>query len=253
MRSFTPRPVAAWKKRPASCRHGMLRAPMRLPASRAALSVLVMLAACDGCRGGRTGSTAPPEARHTARAPVTVTMAYGSEKKTWLDEQLKRFAATSPRTAAGSPIQVDARAMGSGEAQQAVLSGSFRPVVFSPASGVYVSLLNEAWLHEPGRIKPISPQGEPLVLSPIVIAIWRPMAEALGWPNKVLGWSDVLKVSPSPGGWGGLRTSGVGALQARPHPPGVLDLRGCSRSWPRPTPARRRRAASTGPTSPRPG
>jgi len=177
---------------------------MRLIPAPAALGVLLLLTACDGCRGGRTASAPGTGGRSAAssRPAVTVTMAYGSEKKTWLDEQIQRFLATAPRTAAGSPIRIDARAMGSGEAQQAVLSGSFRPVVYSPASGAYVSLLNEAWLREPGRTKPLSPQGEPVVLSPVVIATWKPMAEALGWPGKLLGWSDILKVSTSPAGWG---------------------------------------------------
>jgi Ca-activated chloride channel family protein len=40
-----------------------------------------------------------------------------------------------------------------------------------------------------------------LVLSPIVIAMWRPMAEALGWPEKDLGWSDIGEMSFSEEGW----------------------------------------------------
>jgi len=34
-----------------------------------------------------------------------------------------------------------------------------------------------------------------------VIAMWKPMAEALGWPKKSLGWADILKVSQNPKGW----------------------------------------------------
>jgi Ca-activated chloride channel family protein len=176
---------------------------MRPPVLRALLAAVVLLAACRGCPGNapEPGSRGTGPARSTAQ-PVTITMAYGSEKRTWLEEQLKLFAATSPRTAAGHPIRVEAKAMGSGEAQQAVLTGTFRPTIYSPASGAYVSLLNEAWLREPGRTKPISPPGEPLVLSPVVIAMWRPMAEALGWPEKQLGWADILRVSAGDKGWG---------------------------------------------------
>jgi Ca-activated chloride channel family protein len=146
-------------------------------------------------------------------------MTYGSEKKTWLEEQLKLFAAADSRTTAGHRINVEARAMGSGEAQQAVLSGSFLPTVFSPASGAYVSLLNEAWLRQPGKTRPISPQGEPIVLSPVVIAMWRPMAEALGWPNKPVGWSDILRVSTSPAGWGAFGHPEWGAFKlGHTHP-----------------------------------
>ena len=176
---------------------------MRSSALRALLVAVALLTACRGCPGKATAPGA--QGSGGARAgtePVTVTMAYGSEKRTWLEEQLRLFAATSPRTASGRPIKVEAKAMGSGEAQQAVLTGTFRPTVYSPASAAYVSLLNEAWLREPGRTKPVSPQGEPLVLSPVVIAMWRPMAEALGWPGKQLGWADILRVSTGDKGWG---------------------------------------------------
>ena len=75
---------------------------MRLIPAPAALGVLLLLTACDGCRGGRTASTPGTGGRSAAssRPAVTVTMAYGSEKKTWLDEQIQRFLATAPRTAA---------------------------------------------------------------------------------------------------------------------------------------------------------
>ncbi|MGO9601332.1 MAG: extracellular solute-binding protein [Isosphaeraceae bacterium] len=40
-----------------------------------------------------------------------------------------------------------------------------------------------------------------LVLSPVVIAIWKPMAQALGWPEKAIGWSDILTLAREPTGW----------------------------------------------------
>jgi Ca-activated chloride channel family protein len=42
-----------------------------------------------------------------------------------------------------------------------------------------------------------------VVISPIVIAIWRPMAEALGWPKQPIGWSDIIAIGRDPAGWGG--------------------------------------------------
>jgi Ca-activated chloride channel homolog len=40
-----------------------------------------------------------------------------------------------------------------------------------------------------------------LVLSPVVIAMWKPMAEALGWGKKPIGWSDILALARSQKGW----------------------------------------------------
>jgi Ca-activated chloride channel family protein len=133
---------------------------------------------------------------------VTVVLAYGSEKKTWIEEQARKFEASGVRSASGRPLHIDTRAMGSGEAVQAILGGELKPHVFSPASGAYVALLNRSWLSQAGHTAALSPAGDPVVLSPLVIATWKPMAEALGWPKKQLGWKDLLKVNAEPKGWG---------------------------------------------------
>ncbi len=38
-------------------------------------------------------------------------------------------------------------------------------------------------------------------LTPLVIAMPRPMAEALGWPDEPLGFADILALSQDPEGW----------------------------------------------------
>src|SRR5258706_4510102 len=134
--------------------------------------------------------------------PLTLVLAYGSEKKAWIEELARKFEGAGSSVASGRAIRIDARAMGSGEAVQSILSGELKPHVFSPASGAYISLLNRSWLTAEGHTTPISPAGDPVVLSPLVIATWKPMAEALGWPKKALGWKDLIKVNSEPKGWG---------------------------------------------------
>src|SRR5207302_806269 len=104
-------------------------------------------------------------------------LVYGSEKKTWIEESVREFESSGAKTASGKTIHVDARAMGSGEAADSIIDGSVKATAFSPASGAYVSILNQRWLSNAGHTKAISPAGEPVVLSPIVIAMWKPMAE----------------------------------------------------------------------------
>lgn len=180
----------------------MLRVRVRV----IALLGLCALAACKqksaddrGTPGsGSTAQPAPPA------PPVEVLVAYGSEKKTWLDEQIGQFNASGPRTAGGRPIHVTGKAMGSGEAVQAIVGGTLRPHVFSPASGAYITLLDQQWKSVDNHTRNLAPPGEPVVLSPLVIAMWRPMAEALGWPDKPIGWADIIRVSKDDDGWGGL-------------------------------------------------
>jgi Ca-activated chloride channel family protein len=128
---------------------------------------------------------------------------YGSEKKTWIEEQITAFNASGPRLPSGVPIVVTGKAMGSGEAVEEILAGRLVPTVFSPASAVYVALLNDRWLGQSGHSTPITPGGDSVVLSPVVIAMWKPMAEKLGWPKQPLGWADIIKMSRDPAGWGG--------------------------------------------------
>jgi Ca-activated chloride channel family protein len=42
-----------------------------------------------------------------------------------------------------------------------------------------------------------------IAVAPLVIAMPRPMARALGWPRKQLGWDDILELAKDPNGWGG--------------------------------------------------
>jgi Ca-activated chloride channel homolog len=195
----------------------------------ALLSFLVLLiAGCDGCESkpessaspgasasgasaAGSGAAAVPAGSGVAVKPdpatanaVKITIAYGSEKKTWLEEQTVAFKASGARTKAGRPIVVETQAMGSGEAVQGIVAGTLKPTVFSPASALYVTMLNNQWIAKSGKPKPLSPAGDPLVLSPIVVAMWKPMAEALGWPGKPIGWADLLKVNSNPKGWGAL-------------------------------------------------
>ena len=161
--------------------------------------LVVSLAGCT--KKGEPSQAADSPARAATLTPVEVQIAYGSEKKTWFEEQVRLFRSSQPRTNSGRPIAVTTFAMGSGEAAQGIANGNLKPTVFSPASGAYVTLLNATWLAKAGRTRPIAPPGQPLLLSPIVVALWKPMAEALGWPKKELGWVDLLKVSANPQGW----------------------------------------------------
>jgi Ca-activated chloride channel homolog len=134
---------------------------------------------------------------------VVVLLDYGSEKKTWMEEMVTRYAATNPKTKGGKPIYIKSTSMGSGEIMQGVLAGVRKPHVFSPASEAYLTLLNQYWqAQNTGKI--LAPPGDDLLLSPIVIAMWKPMAEALGWPNKPIGWAEIIAIGQNPKGWDSL-------------------------------------------------
>ena len=155
-----------------------------------------------GCK--QSESSSPPvivePVRPTPNA-FSIVVAYGSEKKAWMEEQIAAFNQSTPKLPSGAAFTVAGKAMGSGEAMQDILRGDLPATVYSPASEVYLTLLNDAWLTMPGHATALAPRGESVVISPVVIAIWKPMAEGLGWPKKALGWGDVLKIVGDKRGW----------------------------------------------------
>jgi Ca-activated chloride channel homolog len=176
-----------------------------------------------GCgNSGQSGSSASSGSATPAKpamADVEISILYGSEKKTWLDQQITLFNSSNATTKAGQRIHISGKALGSGEAMTAIVDGKDKPVVFSPASGAYVTLLNQQWQSRDNHTKPLAPVGDQLVLSPIVIAMWKPMAEALGWPTKALGWNDILKISGDTRGWGAVNRPEWGELKlGHTHP-----------------------------------
>ncbi|MCB0208292.1 MAG: VWA domain-containing protein [Anaerolineae bacterium] len=131
---------------------------------------------------------------------VVVSMVYGSEKRDWLEPLIANYNAAENKTADGSTIVIEAKAMGSIEAIDAILSGQIQPVVWSPASSVYLPVAEARWQEQYGKELAVKAPSD-LVLSPVVIAMWQPMAEALGWPDKPLGWSDISELAISDEGW----------------------------------------------------
>jgi Ca-activated chloride channel family protein len=128
--------------------------------------------------------------------PVELLFVYGSEKKEWIKEVTKDFEKTNPKTKDGRPIKVTTVPLGSGETVREVLDGTRKAHLISPASGAYIKLANA---EDPTR--PLVKETQNLVLSPVVIAMWKPMAEKLGWPRKPIGWEELRQLAADPKGW----------------------------------------------------
>jgi Ca-activated chloride channel homolog len=77
-----------------------------------------------------------------------------------------------------------------------------RPVVWSPAASAWGEVVNQRRANQ-GK-KPNAPTGKPFMLTPLVIAMPQPMAEALGYPNTPIGYGDILQLARDPAGWGAL-------------------------------------------------
>jgi Ca-activated chloride channel family protein len=150
--------------------------------------VLTTLLTACGLRGADTNS-------------VPVSIVYGSEKKEWLEPLVREYNAQRRETDEGSTIVVEATPMGSIESARAIVEGELQPTVWSPASSLFVPVANDEWRSREHAEDLVTGEPPDLVLSPVVIALWQPMAEALGWPEKNLGWADIAALATSDEGW----------------------------------------------------
>ncbi|MEU7896961.1 substrate-binding and VWA domain-containing protein [Nonomuraea sp. NPDC049152] len=76
-----------------------------------------------------------------------------------------------------------------------------RPDVWAPAGSAWVTLLRRQAGTADGTVPVAEGEPVPIMTSPLTIAMPQPMAEALGWPGKAIGWADLAKLAADPKGW----------------------------------------------------
>jgi len=162
---------------------------------------------------GKRTSGAPPD----NPAGCLVLRVLASSEKAGLMNAVADAYNTSGATQDGKCVQAKVVSMASGAAEQALARGwdekidGPAPDVWSPASSAWVVLLRQR-LH--GDTAPMLPDTvSHLAFSPLVIAMPRPMAVALGWPTTPVGWSDILALARDPAGWGRLGHPEWGAFR----------------------------------------
>jgi Ca-activated chloride channel homolog len=162
------------------------------------LLVTIMLTGCrrasDASNSGATGSNSQSQT-----GAIELLFTYSSEKEAWVKEVTELFNRQRHKTAGGRPISVQAVPMGSGDIIDELLSGKRQAHLISPASVAFIKLGNAQSRTRTG--KDLVASSETLMLSPVVIAMWKPMAEAIGWGKKAVGWSDILSLARNPQGW----------------------------------------------------
>ena len=107
----------------------------------------------------------------------------------------------------GRCVDVQIFKVPSGEAEAAlargwdpVSDGAPEPDVWSPAATTWVNLLD--FHRQAAGLGRIGPPGPPsIVQSPLAIAMLKPMAEAMGWPDKEIGWTEIFDLAQDPQGW----------------------------------------------------
>ena len=215
------------------------KALKRRSLTRIAAIAAVAVAAVIASGGGGKAKTDSAGRAPTASAPAgsqQLSFIVSPEKEQLLKAVVAKFNAAGQQVA-GKRVFVSMKAMNSGDAESAIARGRLQPDVWSPAGSFWGRLLNLR------ADKPYVAQDNPsIVRTPLVIAMWEPMAQALGYPRKAVAFEDIVRLATDPRGWAAAGKPALRALQVRAHQPRQLDLRrrGGHRLLLRARPARRR-------------
>ncbi|HZD10214.1 MAG TPA: substrate-binding domain-containing protein, partial [Candidatus Binatia bacterium] len=147
--------------------------------------LLLLPALACGFGGAEEG---PP--RNATVVEVTANTSLGP----WLEEAVAAFNEDEPETAQGKQVYVELTAADAGQAVINIQQGA-QVDLWIPDQQVWTNVLaregNDAFQNNCTSV----------ASSPLVIAMWRPAAEALGWPGRDLGWLDVGSLAADPGSW----------------------------------------------------
>jgi len=160
--------------------------------------IAVVAAAVISLGGGDEGggSSSGGGGKAPAKAPsgaVVVSFAYSPEKEDLLEPIVKDFNAKGVEVD-GKRVFVEAQARSSGEAQELIARGRYKPVLWSPASSFWGRLLNNA-----ADRKYVADENASIVRTPLVIAMWAELAKAYGYPKRSLSYADLAKLATQ--GW----------------------------------------------------
>jgi Ca-activated chloride channel homolog len=133
----------------------------------------------------------------TAKGYLDLRFDSSSAKKSWIDEMVRLFNEESHRVA-DMVVRVHPYHVNSGDSLDDLKAGKIRPDLWSPGDESWLEMAATHWKNV--KQKTLFDSYTPLVNIPLVIAIWEPMAKALGHPNPI-GWKDVARVASNPRGW----------------------------------------------------
>lgn len=129
----------------------------------------------------------------SSRREVVLRVAYTPEKQALFETLVADYNAARPRLPGGKrvriepvPFEADLLAMGAAE-------NAFQAV--TPDSSIWLAEIDRLWQEEYGADSFLVGERAYYMVSPIVIAMWRDVAEQMGYPTRPLGWQDLLSTA----------------------------------------------------------
>lgn len=129
---------------------------------------------------------------------VLFVIAYSSEKESWMEEIKEPFLNWYSENYPGQNIKLNMFPVGSRESIFSILNGIYQPAIWSPASSVWIPIINSLWEEiYPGEN--ITTIYNSTIFSPIVVATWEDFNNTHGNQIKSLqGIHDLCGATSSP-------------------------------------------------------
>jgi Ca-activated chloride channel family protein len=168
-----------------------------------ALAALAVVGAIVAKSRGKSSASPPAVGATTStvkqppatKGAIQISMAFSPEKEDILRALIARYDAEK-HTVNGKAVYVVPDKESSGAAEAAIAKGTLKPTIWSPAGSLWGGLLNFE------TDQPIAARtNDSIIRTPLVIAMWEPLARALGWPKKPLGFADVLRLATTNASW----------------------------------------------------
>jgi Ca-activated chloride channel family protein len=119
----------------------------------------------------------------------------GTSLQTWLDQAVEEFNGERIKSDENKAYYVEITYMDAGQAVVEYGNGKIGPALWIPDTDVWVELMGDQGGLDFGN------DCESVAQSPLVIGMWQPIAEALGWPGRDLGWLDIGSLAADPSAW----------------------------------------------------
>lgn len=146
----------------------------------------------------------------TTATPLSATLdlAYSPEKDALMQDILARFHKANYKTPSGLPMKINATKMDAADIVEAARAGKFTAI--SPDSSLWLAQIDA------GRERALVGESSRFAVTPIVIAMWNEVAQSLGYPQKSIGWQDLLGKAQSDANfkWSHPSTSSASGLLA---------------------------------------
>jgi Ca-activated chloride channel family protein len=153
------------------------------------LLLLLLVLPALACGFGDDGDSGPPS------DAAVVNVLASSSLQPWLLTAISEFNTSEQESADGKPIYVQLDTAESGQAVLDLTSDPSQTAMWIPESDVWVDILADQGNQE------FAEDCLSVAKSPLVIGMWRHVAESLGWPGLPLGWLDIGSLAADPSAW----------------------------------------------------